>query len=191
MIKKDVQRFLQLNNISVILIFSLYVFLISSCGGQKEEQVYKPDPEWSQDQSSDMNQVFSEEENDEIDLYVKRHQDWHVTKTETGLRYFIYEKSKQNDTAQVGDLVTVDFEISLLDGTICYSSSENGPESFIVEKADIESGLHEAMQLMCTGDRAKFILPSHMAHGLIGDEEKIPPLTPVVYDMHLIKIERP
>jgi len=86
--------------------------------------------------------------------------------------------------------VTVDFEITLLDGSLCYSSQENGPESFIVEKADVESGLHEAMQLMCTGDRAKFILPSRMAHGLIGDEEKIPPLAPVVYDIHLLKIER-
>lgn len=97
---------------------------------------------------------------------------------------FYLPKSELNDTAHVGDLVTVDFEISLLDGTICYSSSENGPESFIVEKADIESGLHEAMQLMCTGDRAKFILPSHMAHGLIGDEEKFHryPLLSMIYN---------
>lgn len=47
-----------------------YVF-ISSCSEPKDEQVYKPDPEWSQDQSSDMNQVFAAEENDEIELYVK------------------------------------------------------------------------------------------------------------------------
>ena len=107
----------------------------------------------------------------------------------SGLRSFIYYKSELNDTARVGDAVLVDFSVELLDGTICYTSEKEGPESFIVEKADIESGLHEAMQQMCTGDKGKFILPSFMAHGLIGDEDKIPPLTPVIYDIHLIEID--
>jgi FKBP-type peptidyl-prolyl cis-trans isomerase FkpA len=168
----------------------LFLILIG-CAEEREEQVLIHEPEWSQDNSSDMNAVFSAEEDEEIELFLQRHSDWQMTKTGTGLRYFIYSKSEADDTARVDDVVTVDFEITLLDGTLCYSSSENGPESFMVEKADIESGLHEGMQYMCTGDRAKFILPSHMAHGLIGDEEKIPPLTPVIYDIHLIKIERP
>jgi FKBP-type peptidyl-prolyl cis-trans isomerase len=167
-----------------LLIFSFMV----SCKNEPE-QVMVPEPEWSTDHSSDMHDVFSEEEDDEIELFLQRHEDWKMTKTGTGLRYMIYARSGNTDTARVDQLVTVDFEISLLDGTVCYSSKENGPESFIVEHADIESGLHEGMQYMCTGDRAKFILPSHMAHGLIGDEEKIPPLTPVIYDIHLLKIE--
>lgn len=171
------------------LVFSALFFC--SCGGEEEVQRPVQNPDWSQDNSSDMNQVFTAEEEDEIDLYVKRHQDWSVTETGTGLRHFIYFKSESKDTARVGDIATVDFEVSLLDGTVCYSSYETRPESFMVEHADIESGLHEAMQLMCPGDKAKFILPSRMAHGLIGDEEKIPPLTPVVYDIHLIQLERP
>lgn len=162
-----------------------------SCSEPEEQQSFVKEPEWSQDESSDMNSVFAEEENDEIELFLKRHQDWKITKTGTGLRYFIYERSNSSDSAKVGDLATVDFEISLLDGTLCYSSLENGPESFIVEHADIESGIHEGIQLMCVGDRSKLILPSHMAHGLIGDEDKIPPLTPVIYDIHLLQLDRP
>ena len=172
------------------LILPLFCLTIIAAGCTDEpEQVYTPEQEWSTDHSSDMHTVFAEEENDEIESFLKRHEDWKMTKTGTGLRYMIYSKSENQDTAKVGQLVTVDFEITLLDGTLCYSSKENGAESFIVEKADIESGLHEGMQYMCTGDKAKFILPSHMAHGLIGDEEKIPPLTPVIYDIHLLKIE--
>lgn len=164
--------------------------ILISCGEDEPEYVFEKPIEWSQEQSSDMNQVFTEEEEDEINLFLERHQDWKMSKTETGLRYFIYEKSESNDTAKVYDIVTVDFELSLLDGTVCYSSKEHGPESFIVEHADIESGLHEAMKLMCKGDKGKFILPSRLAHGLIGDTEKVPPLTPVIYDIHLIEIER-
>ena len=175
-----------MNKIVYILLFSVILF---GCSSKKNEQVVVKDPNWTKDNSSDMNAVFAQEEEDEIELFLNRHQDWKMIKTGTGLRYFVYEKSENTDTARVDQIVTVDFEISLLDGSICYSSKEKGPESFLVEKADIESGLHEGMQKMCTGDRAKFILPSRMAHGLIGDEEKIPPLAPVIYDIHLLKIE--
>ena len=58
----------------------------------------------------------------------------------------------------------------------------------MIEKTDIESGLHEALKYMCTNDKALFILPSHLAHGLIGDQDKIPPLQSLIYDIHLIKI---
>lgn len=167
------------------------ILLLSSCKGEQNEQVAVKDPHWTKDQSVDMNSFFSEEEKMEIENFLSHRPDWKMTETGTGLHYMIYQKSESQDSARLGDIVTVDFEISLLDGTICYASSENGPESFIVEKSDIESGLHEGVKFMCPGDRAKFILPSHIAHGLIGDVEKIPPLSPVVYDIELIKIERP
>jgi FKBP-type peptidyl-prolyl cis-trans isomerase len=165
----------------------LSIILLSSCG---EEKVIEQadDSGWTQDVSIEMNQAFAAEEDEEIENYLSHRPDWQMTKTGTGLRHFIYSKSENNDTAKVGDHVLVDFSIELLDGTICYDSAEDGPESFEVEKADIESGLHEAMQLMCAGDKGLFVLPSQLAHGLIGDEDKIPPLTAVVYDIQLIEI---
>lgn len=144
---------------------------------------------WTPEVSSGMNSTFAEEEDEEIDLYLERYPDWNMTKTGTGLRYMVYQSSEEGDSAHVGDIVTVTFEISLLDGTICYNSQEKGAESFMVEKTDIESGLHEGIKFMKNGDKAKFILPSHMAHGLIGDQDKIPPLSPVIYDIHLINVE--
>jgi FKBP-type peptidyl-prolyl cis-trans isomerase len=42
---------------------------------------------------------------------------------------------------------------------------------------------------MRKGEKALFILPPHLAHGLIGDMNKIPPLTTVVYDIELIGLE--
>ncbi len=169
------------------LIFFITLLLICSCETPQQQQ--KKDPKWTKEQSIEMQSTFTQEEDEEIESFLKRHPDWKMTKTGTGLRYFIYYKSENNDTAKVGDIVTVDFDISLLDGTLCYSSKEKGEDSFMVERTDIESGLHEAMKLMCTDDKAKFILPSHLAHRLIGDLEKIPPLSPVIYDIHLKKIK--
>lgn len=173
-----------------LIVAFVSILILTSCGEQ-EVQTPVQDPQWSQEESINMNSTFAAEEDEEIENFLSHRPDWHMTKTGTGLRYFIYNKSERSDSAKVGDLVTVDFEISLLDGTICYTSEEKGPESFIVEKTDIESGLHEGVKYMTTGDRAKFILPSHMAHGLIGDTDKIPPLTPAIYDIHLIQIDKP
>jgi gliding motility-associated peptidyl-prolyl isomerase len=170
-----------------ILSIIITLVLLWSCQGQKPEQ--KKDIKWTKEQSIQMQNTFSNEEEEEINAFLKRHPDWKMTETGTGLRYFIYEKSKNIDSAKVGDIVIVDFNISLLDGTQCYSSKEKGEENFMVEKTDIESGLHEAMKLMCTDDKAKFILPSHLAHGLIGDLDKIPPLVSVIYDIHLKEIK--
>jgi FKBP-type peptidyl-prolyl cis-trans isomerase len=170
----------------IVPLFS--ILLLFSCGDDNIiEQV--DESGWTKDESINMNSTFAAEEDTEIDNYLSRRPDWKVNRSGSGLRSFIYLKSEMNDTARVGDAVLVDFRVELLDGTICYTSKKEGAESFIVEKADIESGLHEAIQLMCTGDKGKFILPSFMAHGLIGDEDKIPPLTPVIYDIHLIDIQ--
>ena len=171
--------------------FLFIPLLFLACSDDQEEEMILNDPNWTKDESIIMNAQFSEEEQEEIELFLSTHQDWKMTETGTGLRYMIYQTTERIETPVVGDVVTVDFEISLLNGEVCYSSSENGPESFMVEKSDIESGLHEGVQYLSTGDKAKFIIPSHLAHGLIGDTEKIPPLSPVIYDIELLKIERP
>ncbi len=162
--------------------------LLFACKDEQENMIVN-NVNWDTDESSNMNAQFATEESEEIDLFLSTHADWDVISTGTGLRYMVYQKGEGTDSAKVGNTVTVDFEISLLSGDVCYSSSENGAESFIVEKSDIESGLHEGVQFMCVGDKAKFIIPSHAAHGLVGDTEKIPPLSPVIYDIELLKID--
>ncbi len=160
-------------------------FLLFSCKEEaKKEQAVK----WTKEESIRMNATFSGEEEDAIDSFLKRRPDWKMTKTGTGLRYFVYKKSSYTDSVQIGDAVTVSFTITLLNGQECYNSKTNGPETFIVEKTDIESGLHEGIKFLTLDDHAKLILPSHLAHGLIGDLEKIPPLETVVYDIHVLRI---
>jgi FKBP-type peptidyl-prolyl cis-trans isomerase len=42
---------------------------------------------------------------------------------------------------------------------------------------------------MNVGDRAKFIVPSHLAFGLLGDQKMIPPQATLVYDVELINLK--
>jgi FKBP-type peptidyl-prolyl cis-trans isomerase len=108
-----------------------------------------------------------------------------MIKTGSGLQYYIYEKGI-GDTAVAGVIAQVETEVSLLDGTQCYKTAKDEIEEFVIDKSDIESGVQEGIKKMRVGDKAKLIIPSHLAHGLTGDMEKIPPLSVIVVDIHLI-----
>ena len=126
-------------------------------------------------------------ENDEINAYVKAH-NYIMKTTGTGLRYlFIKEDQKQKKVGN-GDRIKVTYKVSLLDGTICYTSDKKGPKEFTVGADNVESGIHEGVQLMHLHDKAIFILPAHLAFGLVGDRDKIPPKVAVVYEVEVIAI---
>lgn len=135
---------------------------------------------------TEANRILMEKESDEIDAYAKR-KGWNMTTTGTGLRYQILQEGK-GEKAKPGQFAKVSYKIFLTDGTLCYSSEQDGAKEFKVEEDYVESGLHEGIQLMNPGCKARFILPSHLAHGLTGDNDKIPPMSPVVYEVELISL---
>ncbi len=57
--------------------------------------------------------------------------------------------------------------------------------------SEVESGLHHGVKHLSVGDKAKFILPSHLAFGTYGDGEKIPSKATLLYDLELIEITKP
>jgi FKBP-type peptidyl-prolyl cis-trans isomerase len=130
---------------------------------------------------------ITQEEGRMIDRFVERRQ-WDMKQTGTGLRYMIYENGP-GIKAEAGMVATVEYEISLLDGTLCYTSVEKGPRKFLIGRDNVESGIHEAVTLMNVGDKGKFIVPSYLAHGLSGDQNKIPPRSSLVVDLHLIRLD--
>ena len=107
------------------------------------------------------------------------------TKTNSGIRYFVYEPSAKGDSIRTQDKVVLSYKLSLLDGTLCYSSEKDGKRTIIVGQDDIESGVHKALLYLKRGDKAILLLPSHLAHGLMGDMKKIPPQMPIVYDIEV------
>lgn len=134
-----------------------------------------------------VNKTAAEIESEQIDGFVKRH-NWNVIKTGTGLRYFIY-RNGNGETAKNGQTAKVNFEISLLNGNVIYSTKHTAALEFLIGESEVESGLHEGITYMRAGDKAKLILPSHLAHGLIGDLNKIPPRSTIIYDIELIELK--
>jgi FKBP-type peptidyl-prolyl cis-trans isomerase FkpA len=123
---------------------------------------------------------------DIIKGYIER-RNWQMQISQSGLRYMIYEHGK-GAKVQTGNKVTIWYSISLMDGTLCYSSDKDGLKSFVVGKGGVEPGLEEGVLLMHQGDKARFILMPHLAYGLVGDGKSIPARSTILYELQLIQI---
>jgi len=132
------------------------------------------------------NKYLLKEDIEKIESYIKR-RNWEMQNTGTGLWYMVYEHGK-GDLARPGQIVSMKFRVELLDGTVCYSSDSVGLKHFRIGQGGVESGLEEGILLLRTGDKARFIMPPHIAYGLIGDQYKIPPHSIILYELEVVKI---
>jgi FKBP-type peptidyl-prolyl cis-trans isomerase FkpA len=140
-----------------------------------------------QEKSKAANKQYTLKERDELNMYLKNHSEKFI-QTGSGLYYSILEKTNQA-AAENGKVAHIAYTIKLIDGTLCYTSAEDGTKKFMIGSDNVESGLHEAIRLMHVGEKARFLLPSHLAHGLMGDMDKIPPKAVVIYDIELLGLE--
>jgi FKBP-type peptidyl-prolyl cis-trans isomerase len=165
------------------------LLLFTACGEDPVEVT--PDIEWSKESSTNFNKELAIEEQIDIKLFLEQHKDWKVTTTGSGLQYYIYEHGTVDTmySPKPGDIAEIEYVVSLLDGTECYRATDHEYEEFTVDNSQIESGVQEGIKKMTIGDRAKLIIPSHLAHGLVGDMDKIPPLNTLVIDIYLIGIQ--
>ena len=107
----------------------------------------------------------------------------------SGLRFMKYCHGPGETFAKAGDEAIVRLKIELLDGRVCYETEKDEIERLVIAKSEKESGIHEALQLMRKGDKAKLILPSYLGHGLLGDRMKIPPQSVLYIDLQLIDLK--
>lgn len=168
------------------VLLAVHVVFVFSCGPKQEDKQHQDiDQAKLKQQFIKANQQVVVKENDEMDYYQKSH---HMTfvKTTSGIRYFVYQASAKGDSIKDGDIIKINYTVSLLDGTECYSSKTDGAKEFIVGMENIEDGIHKAVKYLKNGDKALILIPSHLAHGLLGDSKKIPPQSPIVYDLEIV-----
>tara|TARA_B110000261_G_scaffold156037_1_gene189470 strand:+ start:282 stop:824 length:543 start_codon:yes stop_codon:yes gene_type:complete len=128
----------------------------------------------------------AQKEHLQIDSFLKRH-NIVAKKTGTGVRYAIYQ-SGNGKKVEAGDYVEASYVITNIKGDTIYTVNDDKPVRFQVEKSEKESGLHEAIKFLSKEAQAIIVLPSYRAHGVSGDDDKIPPLTTVVYNIKLHRI---
>ena len=104
--------------------------------------------------------------------------------TTSGLIY-IETKKGSGANPNVTDIVTVHNTGKLLDGTVFDSSVERGqPAEFALNQ--VIPGWTEGLQLMKKGGKAQLLIPSSIAYGPRGAGERIPPYSPLLFEVELI-----
>ncbi len=178
---------MQLFSAKSLFFLTLLWLTFYACKPEKTEdkKAPPPDKEKLKQQFIQANKQLIQKENDEMDYYAKMHQ-MPFIKTSSGVRYYIYKPSLKGDSIKEGMTITMAFRVSLLNGTEVYNSDNmGGKKTFIVGQENMESGIHKGLQYIKRGDKALFLIPSHLAHGLLGDFKKIPPQMPIVYDVEV------
>ena len=110
--------------------------------------------------------------------------------TASGLQFLEVEPG-DGQTPVVGDIVTMNFVVSLPDGTVFVDSNDRGePITAIIGREQLLPGWEEGLGLMKAGGKAKMVLPPELAFGEQGFD-MIPPNSQIIIDVELLTVEEP
>lgn len=166
----------------VLTIFLLSILFLS-CRERTDRtaSAYRPE----KNDMIDVNRYIIQKDKERIQSYFER-KGLTMTETSTGLWYCI-TRAGEGELFADNDRVIYNYQCHLLDGTLCYSSENQGPNDIRIGRSELPAGLNEGMKLLRPGSEAIFILPPFLAYGLIGDGRKIPPRSPLVYNIQVIR----
>lgn len=109
-----------------------------------------------------------------------------VITLESGLQYQVL-KAGDGAKPTLTSEVTTHYHGTTIDGNVFDSSVERGePACFPVNR--VIAGWTEALQLMSIGSKWKLFVPSNLAYGEQGAGAKIPPHTPLIFEVELLEI---
>ena len=169
------------------LVIYVFVLLLYSCYHKQNEDVPLMNEQEVKEHMMNANRIFVQQQAEEIKEFINRHR-WKMQQSGTGLHYEIY-KNGSGLLPESNSIVSIAYSLYLLDGTFCYKVDSAKPLTFVLGKGQQPRGLEEGILLMNQGSKTKLVVPSHLAYGSIGDENKIPGNSALLYDVTLLKIK--
>ena len=104
--------------------------------------------------------------------------------------YFIESVAGSGNKPKTGDMVKINFAVSLIDGKELFSTVKNGgPMPVEIGKPFENKGFEEAVAMMKKGGKAKIIVPSSLAFGEQGRGQMVAPFTTLLYDVEIVDIK--
>ena len=156
---------------------------------KKDQTDTKPvDPRMYNKNLEKANKYFSRSDAMRIEDYCRRH-NLQAKETGTGLRYVILQRGNGEPIAEK-DEVTFHYTIRLINDALVESSDQIGPKKIIVGYSSEISGLTEGLLLLRKGDRALFIIPSHLAYGWVTGSNHIPPKSILIYEIKVLDVKK-
>ena len=110
-----------------------------------------------------------------------------VFEIEAGLQYEKLKTGGSGISPSLEDVINADFHGTLLDGSVFWSSIENG-EPLVVTLAQLIPGCQKAISLMEVGDSWKLFIHPDLAYGTAG-RPGIPSNSLLIFEVSLHSIE--
>jgi len=164
------------------LLFLFLALFLMSCNNSTRPDVKTRKP--GKRELAELNSYMVQKDRERIQNYIER-KDINMNESSSGLWYQI-KKEGSGSFFRDADRIEMDYECSLLDGTLCYTSERLGSKEIVLGRSELEPGLYEGLKMLKPGGEALFILPPFLAHGIIGDSKSIPPRAILVYKVKVI-----
>ncbi len=170
--------------------FLLLSILLISCGKQEPRRPISHGSGSFLKESIERNKKLNSIEEAMIDSIISKNPEKKFYASTKGYWYY-YDIQKTTDTLtpKRGDVAYFDYEIKDFNDNVIYSEVELRPQIYLVDKQDILIGLRDGIKLMSKGEKITFLLPSNMAYGFRGDNDRIPPNLPIICTVTLNDIK--
>ena len=157
-----------------LLVF-LVTILVSGC--KQHQEARRPVSQKSgsfMKKSIERNKKLIAGEEGQIDSLIKSNPKIKYIASTKGYWYTYVTQNKLDTlTPKKGDVAFFDYEVKDLKGNVIYSEVELRPQTYLVDKQNIMTGLREGIKLMHKNEKVIFLFPSHIAYGYHGDDKKI------------------
>lgn len=171
-----------------LILFGLVLFVfVNSCKNHQEAR--RPISQTSgtfMKKSVERNKKLISGEEKQIDSIIKSNPKVKYIASKKGY-WYSYEIQNLQDTItpKKGDVAFFEYEVKDLKGNVIYSQLELRPQTYLVDKQNIMTGLREGIKLMHKNEKVNFLFPSHIAYGYHGDTKKIGTNQPLLVTVNL------
>jgi FKBP-type peptidyl-prolyl cis-trans isomerase FklB len=156
---------------------------------QKKETLMKFQKEFTAKQEAEMKQAIVKNKQAGDSFLAANKAKPGVVTLPSGLQYKVIEAGTGAIPTEK-DVVAVEYEGTLINGTVFDSSAKQGkPVTFTV--GDVIPGWREALKLMKTGSKWELVIPSTLAYGERGVGEAIGPNETLIFKVKLISVDAP
>lgn len=109
-----------------------------------------------------------------------------IKEIESGLQYMVVNSSAGSDKPNLDTTINADFHGTLMDGSVFWSSIENG-EPLVVQLSQLIPGCQKAISLMTVGETWRIFIHPDLAYGEVG-RPGIPANSALIFEITLHSI---
>ncbi|WP_066217636.1 gliding motility-associated peptidyl-prolyl isomerase GldI [Formosa haliotis] len=160
----------------------LVIFSILSCKSPEARRPVSVKSGSYIDESIARNIKLYEDEKTRFQVVMDANPNQDYELSQNGFWYTYNTKIEADSIAKpdFGDVVNFDYNVKTIDGKLLYSFEETKPDTYIMDKQELFTGLREGLKLMKAGETATFLFPSSQAYGYYGDQNKIGTNIPLI-----------